>query len=101
MTPIVSYWSSKRMLWLDGTGRDRKGPCAADDVPACGETVKFYDFSVQAIAPSPARPVPAPSPAASGIPEYAKCTESNSADCRQTKCCRSPGMQCYERDQVW
>ena len=26
-----------------------KGPCAVDDASACIETVKFYDFSVEAI----------------------------------------------------
>eukprot|EP00975_Prorocentrum_lima_P009562 2036115-Prorocentrum_lima.AAC.1 len=26
MTPIMSYWSSNDMLWLDGPGGDGQGP---------------------------------------------------------------------------
>jgi hypothetical protein len=46
MTPIVSYWSSNDMQWLDGTGSDGQGACA-QDVPAdCGSTTSFSDISV-------------------------------------------------------
>jgi len=46
MTPIISYWSSSDMLWMDGPGADGLGPCRVDEPDACGESVKFYDFSV-------------------------------------------------------
>merc|ERR1712203_136379 len=48
-TPIISYWKSKKMLWLDGLGEKFDGPCVADDPSACVESVKFYDFSVTPI----------------------------------------------------
>jgi len=47
MTPIVSYWSSNDMLWMDGRGNDGLGPCDSDDASACGESVSFYDFSLE------------------------------------------------------
>merc|ERR1719379_2070342 len=46
MTPVISYWSSDDMLWLDGKGADHLGPCAKDDASACAETVQFYEFSI-------------------------------------------------------
>jgi len=47
MTPIVSYWNSEDMLWMDGAGQDGLGPCA-EDVPAgCGNLTSFYDFSIE------------------------------------------------------
>jgi hypothetical protein len=51
MTPIVSYWSSPDMLWLDGDGDDGRGPCALDHVTNCGESVSFYNFAVEDIRP--------------------------------------------------
>jgi len=33
MTPVFSYWSSDKMLWMDGTGPDGQGWCS-QDVPA-------------------------------------------------------------------
>merc|ERR1719436_1942048 len=35
MTPVFSYWSSDKMLWMDGLGRDNLGPCASDPADAC------------------------------------------------------------------
>jgi len=54
MTPIISYWSSNKMLWMDGKGTDKQGPCASDNAAACGSSIKFYNFSVANIgAPVP------------------------------------------------
>lgn len=47
MAPIISYWSSDQMLWMDGTGADGLGPCWQDDASACGESVSFYDFVLE------------------------------------------------------
>merc|ERR1712107_82984 len=48
MTPILSYWDSKNMLWLDGMGPDLKGPCRQDLVVPCpANGVHMYDFSVE------------------------------------------------------
>jgi len=55
MTPIVSYWSSPDMLWMDGQGQDFQGPCAADEPEKCGAAAKFYGFSVEALEGSPCR----------------------------------------------
>jgi hypothetical protein len=61
MTPVVSYWNSPDMLWMDGKGDDGKGPCAVDDVKACPAQVKFYDWVLEDIAPEePEKEVPAP-----------------------------------------
>lgn len=49
MTPVVSYWSANDMLWLDGRGKDHLGACATDDMSACGESVKFYDFAITSL----------------------------------------------------
>mmetsp|Transcript_775 Transcript_775/g.1922 ORF Transcript_775/g.1922 Transcript_775/m.1922 type:complete len:634 (-) Transcript_775:85-1986(-) len=46
MTPVASYWSNNRMLWLDGEGADKKGPCMVDHASQCADTVMFYDFKV-------------------------------------------------------
>merc|ERR1740123_588809 len=46
MTPIVSYWSSKDMLWMDGRGQDGRGPCKEDTPSECGDTARFSNFSV-------------------------------------------------------
>jgi len=45
VTPVVSYWKSGDMLWMDGPGLG-KGPCHSDS-QQCGTSAKFYDFSVQ------------------------------------------------------
>jgi len=46
LTPVISYWDSDDMLWMDGIGKDQAGPCAADKAGDCAYSVKFYDFSV-------------------------------------------------------
>lgn len=46
MTPIISYWKSTNMLWMDGKGGDGKGPCAADTPQQCADTVRFSGFSL-------------------------------------------------------
>lgn len=57
MTPIMSYWSSDDMLWMDGKGDDEMGPCQKDFPDDCGESVRFYDFSVTPAFP-PTTPWP-------------------------------------------
>jgi len=49
MTPIISYWSSKDMLWMDGLGADGLGPCVKDDPEACPDAVRFYGFTIENI----------------------------------------------------
>jgi len=50
MTPVISYWSSPDMLWMDGRGADGRGPCSVDDPSACAASVRFYDFSLGPIS---------------------------------------------------
>jgi len=54
MTPIISYWSSKDMLWMDGLGADGRGPCVKDKPQACPDFVRFFGFSIEAIEASSA-----------------------------------------------
>ncbi|CAE8586739.1 unnamed protein product [Polarella glacialis] len=49
MTPIISYWSSIEMLWMDGKGADGLGPCEEDDPSSCASSVRFYDFAFESI----------------------------------------------------
>jgi len=49
MTPILSYWSSPDMLWLDGKGSDGRGPCWKDTPLACGKHISAWNFSVETI----------------------------------------------------
>lgn len=49
MTPVVSYWNSDELAWLD------QPPCQSDDPDVCAESVKYYGFSVRDIA-SPISP---------------------------------------------
>jgi len=48
MTPILSYWNSPTMLWLDGES------CPEDTPSLCADTAEFWDFSIENM---PARPV--------------------------------------------
>lgn len=76
MTPVVSYWASDDMLWMDGKGTDGQGPCAVDDAKACGKSVKFSGFSIANIGdpiPSPPAPIPAPPPPAPAPGPAATC----------------------------
>jgi len=49
MTPVVSYWASDDLIWLDGEGNDTKGPCHKDRPKQCGDAVEFSYFSVSNI----------------------------------------------------
>jgi len=145
MTPVVSYWFSKDMLWMDGQGTDHLGPCKKDTIK-CGDMVKFYNFTLEdlpgtvvtasqapmppaptvtspplatlvpasmapsmAPTPSPMAPeaggvMPGTEPAAPGsvvpMDDASQCTETGE-DCRQTHCCKSSGMQCFEKNSWW
>jgi len=46
MTPVINYWASDDMTWLDGVGSDGQGPCAVDEPSACAASVVFSDFSI-------------------------------------------------------
>jgi len=58
MTPVISYWRSKTMGWLDGAGPDGLD-CGIERPGQCRESVKFYGFSLSDYVPRPA-PTPAP-----------------------------------------
>mmetsp|Transcript_141486 Transcript_141486/g.439808 ORF Transcript_141486/g.439808 Transcript_141486/m.439808 type:complete len:511 (+) Transcript_141486:56-1588(+) len=47
LTPVMSYWRSEGMLWMDGLGQDGRGPCVKDTPSACPEYVRFYNFSLE------------------------------------------------------
>mmetsp|Transcript_81104 Transcript_81104/g.156656 ORF Transcript_81104/g.156656 Transcript_81104/m.156656 type:complete len:427 (-) Transcript_81104:184-1464(-) len=46
LTPVVSYWNSPHMGWLDGLGNDGKGPCVQDHPEACGGAPVFYGIEI-------------------------------------------------------
>ena len=46
MTPVVSYWSSDGMSWMDGSGSDGQGFCDAEDPAACGAAITISDIAV-------------------------------------------------------
>jgi len=73
MTPVVSYWSSEDMLWLDGAVAEPQYPflddvsmngnsdsskrprrkisgCKKDTPDACGEKFKMYNFAIEKIS---------------------------------------------------
>jgi len=52
MTPVVSYWSSDDLGWMDGMGSDGKGPCNMDNATLCGASASFSDFSIEDIVGS-------------------------------------------------
>jgi len=66
MTPVISYWKAKDMLWLDGKGSDGQGPCNTDS-DRCGDSVKFYNFKLEAMPGQPPLP-PTTSPPPSLTP---------------------------------
>jgi hypothetical protein len=47
MTPVMSYWRSPQMLWMDGLGEDGRGPCVRDNPSQCPDHVRFYNFSLE------------------------------------------------------
>eukprot|EP00419_Tripos_fusus_P089086 CAMPEP_0172860066 /NCGR_PEP_ID=MMETSP1075-20121228/71873_1 /TAXON_ID=2916 /ORGANISM="Ceratium fusus, Strain PA161109" /LENGTH=437 /DNA_ID=CAMNT_0013708049 /DNA_START=37 /DNA_END=1350 /DNA_ORIENTATION=+ len=53
MTPTVSYWNSKNMLWMDGRGQDGLGPCEEDTPDECGHTARLSNFSIKHIQGCP------------------------------------------------
>jgi len=66
MTPVISYWKAKDMLWLDGKGPDGNGPCSTDS-DRCGDSVKFHSFKLEAMPGQPPLP-PTTSPLPSLTP---------------------------------
>merc|ERR1712060_247285 len=47
MTPVFSYWSSDKMLWMDGKGPDGQGPCSEDVAKACqGKKPTVSNFEI-------------------------------------------------------
>jgi len=50
MTPIVSYWSSTKMLWMDGTGMDDTGYCTFETPGVCKAAAKVYGFAIEDIS---------------------------------------------------
>jgi len=51
MTPIVSYWKAKDMMWLDGEGVDHQGPCHKDRPNQCVDQLQFSNFVVEEYEP--------------------------------------------------
>lgn len=124
MVPIVSYWSSPTMLWMDGAGADHRGPCKTDSPANCGSNVHMWGFAIHplevviplVLEPGPsvgapiAEAVPigekvaqeAEAPSAQpNAPEALKCAATRKGDCRFSMCCKDPGMQCYEKSEFW
>jgi len=125
MTPVISYWHSKDMLWLDSNGSDGKGPCTKDTLK-CGESIRFYDFAVAGsggpesflgqsakrttspTSTSTSGPVPAGGMPGKGSDGHqhvtngslSRCAKSTE-NCRTVACCSEPGMQCYEKSRYW
>jgi len=53
MTPVVSYWSSTKMLWMDGTGMDNTGYCTFETPAVCNTAAKVYGFAIEDIPQQP------------------------------------------------
>lgn len=51
MAPIASFWESEDMLWMDGVGEDKKGPCKKDLTVPCPAKVEMWDFSLEDYPP--------------------------------------------------
>lgn len=98
MTPVVSYWSTDSMLWMDGAGTDGKGPCARDAASSCPDTAKFYGFSVSSIVDavpetrSPQHQHSTIGPAAGNATRCAHVEE----DCASIPCCSMPSVHCQQ-----
>jgi hypothetical protein len=63
VTPVVTYWNSHNLLWMDGKGADGQGPCAAEDEAdkaSCSGSVQFSGFSVVDIGSPQSLPEAAP-----------------------------------------
>lgn len=86
MTPMISYWKSKDLQWLDGAGVDGQGFCT-DETQSCSDSIRLSDFSVTPMQPGPSR-------------DRVYCADVGE-NCRTASCCRTPGRQCYERDGLW
>jgi len=52
LTPVMAYWKSDNLLWLDGLGEDGRGPCARDQPEYCRDRIRFSNFSISSyVAP--------------------------------------------------
>eukprot|EP00933_Yihiella_yeosuensis_P079780 TRINITY_DN93200_c0_g1_i1.p1 TRINITY_DN93200_c0_g1~~TRINITY_DN93200_c0_g1_i1.p1 ORF type:complete len:239 (+),score=46.22 TRINITY_DN93200_c0_g1_i1:1092-1808(+) len=48
MTPIISYWKSANMTWMDGKDADGAGPCdLKGEGSQCKEHVRFHSFQIE------------------------------------------------------
>mmetsp|Transcript_138694 Transcript_138694/g.386768 ORF Transcript_138694/g.386768 Transcript_138694/m.386768 type:complete len:757 (+) Transcript_138694:43-2313(+) len=46
VTPMMGYWASEHLRWMDGLGPDGQGPCVKDVPQACPRTTRFSHFGV-------------------------------------------------------
>merc|ERR1719350_1325088 len=51
MTPIASLWGANDMLWLDGKGSKKLGPCEKDSESNCPNQAAMYDFRLEELPP--------------------------------------------------
>jgi len=49
VTPVVTYWGSQELSWLDGHGADFRGPCKSEEPTSCPRSVAFWGFSVDGV----------------------------------------------------